>query len=87
MERKGEKGATQNEKHEGGKKKKEEKGHFLMMKDEESGYQRKQSCKHSLLHAQFSKKKREKSTGTREHLYLLTCWQTSYTLYDQAYSI
>lgn len=84
MEREGERGATQNKKHE---ERGEEKRHFLMMKDEESRYQRKQSCKRSLLHAQFSKKKREKSTGTREHLYLLTCWQTSYTLYDQAYSI
>lgn len=45
---------------------------FLMMKDEENRYHRKQSCKYSLLHTQFSEKDMKNLQGSLVFTYLLT---------------
>lgn len=74
IEKKGDRRETQKE----GRARGRGKGHFLMMKDEDSRYHRKQSCKYSLLHTQFS----EKWKIYRDHLYLLTCWQIPYTPFN-----
>lgn len=47
-------------------------GQFLMMKDEENRYHRKQSCKYSLLHTQFSEKDMKNLQGPLVFTYLLT---------------
>lgn len=45
---------------------------FLMMKDEENRYHKKQSCKYSLLHTQFSEKDMKNLQGSLVFTYLLT---------------
>lgn len=68
IEKKGDRRETQKE----GRARGRGKGHFLMMKDEDSRYHRKQSCKYSLLHTQFSEKEVKNLQGPPLFTNLLT---------------